>query len=104
MANCATSRASPFRRPRWPAPATFHESPFRERAMEFNWLNLFLVLAVAWLSGSLLSRIGYPPVLGELAAGAIFGPPLLGIVHADQVTAILGRVGVLLMLVFVGTQ
>src|SRR5689334_17168296 len=52
----------------------------------------------------MITRLGYPSVLGELAAGMIFGPPLLGIIHSDPVVTVLGRVGVMMMLLFVGTQ
>src|SRR5690349_2772648 len=75
-----------------------------EDVVEFNWLNLFLILLLAWVAGSIVSRFGYPSVLGELAAGMVFGPPLLGVIHSDAGIAILGRVGVMLMLLFIGTQ
>ena len=72
--------------------------------MDFNWLNLFLILLLAWVLGLIVSRLGYPSVLGELAAGIIFGPPVMGVVHGDTGTAILGRIGVMMMLLFIGTQ
>jgi Kef-type K+ transport system membrane component KefB len=41
-------------------------------------LNLFAVLAAAWLGGLGARRIGYPAILGELLVGIILGPGFLG--------------------------
>lgn len=41
-------------------------------------LQLALILGVARLLGELLRRINQPPVLGELMAGIVLGPTLLG--------------------------
>lgn len=72
--------------------------------MEINWLNLFLVVLVSWFSGALVMRLGYPHVIGELLAGIIFGPPLLGLVHGDAAITLLGRMGILMMVLFIGTR
>ena len=72
--------------------------------MEFSLLNLLLVLLVAWLSGLLASRMGYPSVLGELLAGIIVGPPLLGLLEGSAALAVLAEVGVLLMMVYIGME
>jgi Kef-type K+ transport system membrane component KefB len=72
--------------------------------MELNLLNLTLILLAAWLGGNLASRLGYPSVLGELIAGFLFGPPLLGILQPDQAINILAQIGVLLMMLYVGLE
>src|ERR1019366_238827 len=72
--------------------------------MEFSWLNLFLVVLVSWFSGALVMRLGYPHVLGELLGGIIFGPPLLGWIRGDAGIVLLGRVGILMMVLFIGTR
>jgi K+:H+ antiporter len=41
-------------------------------------LALFVVVAVARLMGSLLALTGQPPVVGEIVAGILLGPSLLG--------------------------
>ena len=41
-------------------------------------LALLLVVAVAQLAGQLFRRIGQPPVIGEMFAGILLGPSLLG--------------------------
>ena len=72
--------------------------------MTFSLPNLFLILIIAWTAGALVNRLGYPAVLGELAAGIIFGPPLLGWIVGDDGVALLGRLGVLLMMLYVGMR
>ncbi len=66
----------------------------------------FLTLAVILLSARLLgavgSRFGIPAVIGELAAGLIFGPSLLGWLSPDETLKILAEVGIILLLFEVG--
>lgn len=72
--------------------------------MELNILNLFLVLLAAWSAGYLATRLGYPAVLGELAAGIILGPPLLGLLYGSEALKVLAEVGVLLMMLYIGME
>ena len=44
-------------------------------------INLLLILVVAWFIGGIFARFGFPVMLGELLAGIILGPPMLGIVN-----------------------
>jgi Kef-type K+ transport system membrane component KefB len=72
--------------------------------VELSLLNLTLILLAAWLGGNLASRLGYPSVLGELIAGFLLGPPLLGILKPDDGINVLAQVGVLLMMLYVGLE
>lgn len=72
--------------------------------MELSLLNLILVLLAAWLGGNLATRLGYPSVLGELIAGILLGPPLLGLLEPNAATTVLAQVGVLLMMLYVGLE
>lgn len=65
---------------------------------------LLLVLMAAWLAGALASRFGYPAVLGELLVGIILGPPLLGLLSTGEGLAAIGELGVILMMLYVGTE
>ncbi len=65
---------------------------------------LLLVLLAAWLSGALASRLGYPAVLGELLAGIILGPALLGVLASGEGLAAIGELGIVLMMLYVGTE
>ncbi|HLT47514.1 MAG TPA: cation:proton antiporter [Rubricoccaceae bacterium] len=72
--------------------------------MELDLLNLLLVLLVAWLAGVVTSRLGYPAVLGELLAGIVLGPPLLGFLEGGEALAVLAEVGLLLMMLYIGME
>ncbi len=72
--------------------------------MELSLLNLLLVLLSAWIAGSVVARLGYPAIFGELLAGIILGPPLLGLLEASETLAVLAEVGVLLMMLYIGME
>lgn len=72
--------------------------------MELDLLNLLSVLVAAWLVGAAARRLGFPSVLGEILAGIVLGPPLLGILHASDALFILAEIGVLLMMLYVGME
>jgi Kef-type K+ transport system membrane component KefB/Trk K+ transport system NAD-binding subunit/mannitol/fructose-specific phosphotransferase system IIA component (Ntr-type) len=72
--------------------------------MEFSILNLLFVLLAAWLAGMLATRLGYPSVLGELLAGIVLGPPLLGLLHGSEALAVLAEVGIILMMLYIGME
>lgn len=72
--------------------------------MELSILNLLLVLFVAWIGGQIAARLGYPSVLGELIAGIIFGPPLLGILYGSDAINVLAELGVLMMMLYIGME
>jgi len=72
--------------------------------MEFSALNLLLVLLAGWLSGLLASRLGYPSILGELLAGVVLGPPLLGLLYGSEALMVLADLGVLLMMFYIGME
>ena len=60
-----------------------------------------LLLAARFLSEA-STRVGIPPVIGELAAGLIIGPSLLGWVTPDATLKILAEIGIILLLFEVG--
>jgi len=57
-------------------------------------ISLLLILASAWVLGSLFSRIGIPAILGELTAGIILGPPVLGLIDASSQIELLAELGI----------
>ena len=72
--------------------------------MTFSALNLLLVLVSAFAGGRLALRLGYPAVLGEILAGILLGPPLLGLIHPSGALAVLADLGILLMMMYVGME
>ncbi|GAB4441836.1 MAG: cation:proton antiporter [Rhodocyclaceae bacterium] len=68
--------------------------------------QFFLLLAIVLIAARLLSeavaRFGVPPVIGELAAGLLIGPSLLGWVSPDATMKLLAEIGIVLLLFEVG--
>lgn len=75
-------------------------------------VDLVIIIAVARLFGALFSRIGQPAVIGEILAGIVLGPTLMGgslnaaLFPADvrPVLSWLANVGVVVFLFFVGME
>ncbi|MFW5905376.1 MAG: cation:proton antiporter [archaeon] len=67
-------------------------------------INLLLVLSLAWMFGAFAERLGYPAMMGEILAGIVFGPALLGVLHSSDVLAIFAEFGVFLLMVYVGME
>ncbi|HUG07528.1 MAG TPA: cation:proton antiporter, partial [Acidimicrobiia bacterium] len=65
-------------------------------------LMLALVLAAALVGGRIASRFGYPPILGEITAGILLGPPIIGILQDNEAIGVLGEFGILLMMLYIG--
>jgi len=73
---------------------------------------LALIIVVARTSGFLVAKVGIPPVVGEIAAGVLLGPSLLGmdlsgdIFPVDQrgFLDILAKVGLVLFMFVVGLE
>jgi Kef-type K+ transport system membrane component KefB len=70
--------------------------------------ELLVGLVVVWLAAKLagegLERIGQTAVLGELLAGVVIGPAVLGLVRESEVLHTLAELGVLLLLFEVGLE
>ena len=67
-------------------------------------VNLLLILCVAWFLGSLFTRFGLPAMLGELLAGVILGPPLLGIVLSSEPIELLADLGIFFVMFHTGME
>jgi Kef-type K+ transport system membrane component KefB len=67
-------------------------------------LGLVLVWLASKLAGEGMERIGQTAVLGELLAGVIIGPGVLGLVHESEALHALAELGVLILLFEVGLE
>jgi Kef-type K+ transport system membrane component KefB len=65
-------------------------------------LQLALVLLAARLLGEVATLLRIPSVIGELAAGILLGPSLLGWVEPSELIRLLAEIGVILLLFEVG--
>ncbi|MCB1755011.1 MAG: cation:proton antiporter [Gammaproteobacteria bacterium] len=65
-------------------------------------LHLLIILLAARIFGEIAVRIGAPSVIGELLAGIVLGPSLLGWLQVDEVIRLLAEIGIILLLFEVG--
>jgi len=65
-------------------------------------MNLTLVLAAALAGGWVARKAGYPSILGELTVGIVLGPPLLGLLEPDEAVLVIGKLGVVLLMLYIG--
>ena len=67
-------------------------------------LTLFIMLVAAKLMAELFERLRQPAVAGEILAGVIIGPSLLGWAIPSEITSILAEIGVIFLLFTVGLE
>lgn len=67
-------------------------------------LDLFVLFASAKLGGALLRKLGQPNVIGEIIAGMIVGPHLLGLVSESEFHIVFAEMGVVFLLFIVGLE
>ena len=67
-------------------------------------LSLLLILTVAWVMGSIFNRFGLPTLLGELVAGVLLGPPVLGIVTATPSLELMAELGIFFVMFYSGME
>lgn len=67
-------------------------------------LSLFIILAAAKLMAEVFERLRQPAVVGEILAGVVIGPSLLGWVHPSDLISVLAEVGVIFLLFNVGLE
>jgi len=67
-------------------------------------LDLLVILVAAKAVAEVAERVGLPAVAGEMVAGLLVGPSLLGLVEPGPVLTVLGELGIVLLLLDVGLQ
>lgn len=67
-------------------------------------LDLFIMLAAAKFMAEVFERLKQPAVVGEILAGVVVGPSLLGWVQPSQMINILAEFGVIFLLFNVGLE
>lgn len=67
-------------------------------------LYLLTILLAARLMAEIAVRLNFPSVIGELMAGVILGPSLLGWLEPNEVLKLLAEIGIILLLFQVGLE
>ena len=65
-------------------------------------LQIALVLLASRLLAELALHAHAPPLIGEISAGILLGPSVLGLVQPSEVIAFLAEIGIILLLFEVG--
>ncbi|HSX61889.1 MAG TPA: cation:proton antiporter [Tahibacter sp.] len=67
-------------------------------------LSLFIIFVAAQIGAELASRLKLPGVVGEIAAGCLVGPSVLGWIAPNEPLEVLAEIGVVLLLFSVGLE
>ena len=67
-------------------------------------LGLFIMLAAAKIMAEVFERLRQPAVVGEILAGVVIGPSLLGWVAPSDLLTVLAEIGVIFLLFTVGLE
>ena len=67
-------------------------------------VSIIIILTVAWILGRVFARFGLPVVMGELLAGLILGPPLLGIVNTSEPIELMAEFGIFFLMFHAGLE
>ncbi len=66
--------------------------------------SLLLIMVVVWGTGVIFRRLNLPILLGELLAGVIFGPALLGVFHDSETIQLLAELGIFFLMFHAGLE
>ena len=67
-------------------------------------LSLFIIFVAAQIGAELAQRLKLPGVVGEIAAGCVVGPSVLGWIVTSEPLEVLAEIGVVLLLFSVGLE
>lgn len=67
-------------------------------------VDIVVILLAAKIAAEVAERVGVPAVIGEIVAGIVVGPAILGLLDTNDVIAVLAELGVILLLLEVGLE
>ncbi|MCD6300786.1 MAG: cation:proton antiporter [Staphylothermus sp.] len=67
-------------------------------------LDLAIVLVLAKSLEEIIVRLGQPPILGDLLAGIIIGPTVLGLITATHNIEVIGWLGIVVLIFLAGLE
>ena len=65
---------------------------------------ILFLLIVSRVAAELAERVGQPAMIGEILAGLILGPALLGLIHASPELAAIADIGLLMLVLLAGME
>lgn len=66
--------------------------------------QLLILMVVIWVIALILRRIGMPTILGELLAGIIIGPAVLGLIQPNEIIEVLAQLGIFFLMLHTGVE
>jgi len=63
-----------------------------------------VTLLVAFVFGEVLERVGEPALVGEIIAGLVLGPSIIGLIDYDETFAVFGMIGAMLLFFDIGYE
>jgi Kef-type K+ transport system membrane component KefB len=79
--------------------------PIPEPAFQLDWIfEIALILLAAKLGAELFNRIKQSPMLGEILAGLILGPSILGLMHESHILELFAEIGIIFMIFMLGLE
>ena len=73
-------------------------------AAEELFVSVIVILVAARVLGELFQRIKQPPLVGELLAGILIGPSILGIIHFNPELGVLSDLAVFFLMLLAGLE
>ncbi len=67
-------------------------------------VDLAIILAAAKVGDEIFKRIGQPAIVGEILAGLIVGPSVIGIVAPSEILDVFAELGIVFLLFWVGLE
>ncbi|MGI9556749.1 MAG: cation:proton antiporter [Solirubrobacterales bacterium] len=67
-------------------------------------IDLVIILAAAKVGDEIFKRIGQPAIIGEILAGLLIGPSVIGIVEPSEILDIFAELGIVFLLFWVGLE
>ncbi len=80
---------------------------FTENAVRvFNMpiVSILFLLVVVWVAGEFSKKARLPPIIGELLAGLIIGPPILNLVSYSESLDVLAKLGMFFLMFYAGLE
>ena len=66
--------------------------------------QLLILMIAIWAIAVLLRKIGLPTIMGELIAGIIIGPAVLGLIEPNEIIDILAQLGIFFIMLHTGVE
>ncbi len=67
-------------------------------------IEILFLVAIIWVAGKLFRKLDLPAVIGELTAGIILGPPILGLISFTPSMKVLAELGSFFLMFFAGLE